>query len=259
LEIGNLHCTTAGASAHRSLRRGKLDDALLGALKFIAGSALRLSGGLQLLTPMDRSNISFASVPMNADLRFSAAVYGLGAGLFFVGYAIFEVPSNLLLARFGRDAGSPASCLSLKWYPNRWRGRAVSRFYIAAPLGTVLMGAVAGALLGLDGWMGLKSWQWLFLLIEGLGGHSSATVKPICPDSCNHPPIVKGVGRMRTNLFTKSISCMNETVWTANRRVRTVTVGRRCTGCDTLRLANFVGRSEWIIQFSMRRPLCAKV
>src|SRR6266436_9901420 len=54
-----------------------------------------------LISYMDRSNISFASVQMNADLRFSAAVYGLGAGLFYVGYAIFEVPSNLLLARFG--------------------------------------------------------------------------------------------------------------------------------------------------------------
>ena len=159
-----------------------------------------------LISYMDRSNISFASVPMNADLHFSAAVYGLGAGIFFVGYAIFEVPSNLLLARFGArrwiarimltwglisigtmfvrtpvqfyairfllgvaEAGFfPGVMLYLaRWYPNRWRGRAVSRFYIAAPLGTVIMGAVAGALLGLDGWMGLRGWQWLFL-VEGL-------------------------------------------------------------------------------------------
>jgi ACS family tartrate transporter-like MFS transporter len=159
-----------------------------------------------LISYMDRSNISFASVQMNADLRFSAAVYGLGAGLFFVGYAVFEVPSNLLLARFGArrwiarimltwglisigtmfvrtplqfysvrlllgvaEAGFfPGVMLYLSnWYPNRWRGRAVSRFYIAAPLGMVLMGAVAGALLGLDGWLGLRGWQWLFL-VEGL-------------------------------------------------------------------------------------------
>lgn len=159
-----------------------------------------------LISYMDRSNISFASVQMNADLGFSAAVYGLGAGLFFVGYSIFEVPSNLLLARFGArrwiarimltwglisigtmfvrtpvqfyairfllgvaEAGFfPGVLVYLSnWYPNRWRGRAVSRFYIAAPLGTVLMGAVAGPLLGLDGWMGLKGWQWLFL-VEGL-------------------------------------------------------------------------------------------
>ncbi|HTA78663.1 MAG TPA: MFS transporter, partial [Terracidiphilus sp.] len=53
------------------------------------------------LAYMDRINISFASLRMNADLHFSATVYGLGAGLFFVGYALCEVPSNLLLLRFG--------------------------------------------------------------------------------------------------------------------------------------------------------------
>src|SRR5580658_6562049 len=50
---------------------------------------------------MDRVNISFASLRMNADLHFSASVYGLGAGLFFIGYALCEVPSNLLMLRFG--------------------------------------------------------------------------------------------------------------------------------------------------------------
>jgi ACS family tartrate transporter-like MFS transporter len=176
------------------------------AIKKISWRLLPLILLSYLISYMDRSNISFASVQMNADLRFSAAVYGLGAGLFFVGYAIFEVPSNLLLARFGArrwiarimltwglisigtmfvrtpvqfyairfllgvaEAGFfPGVMLYLSsWYPNRWRGRAVSRFYIAVPLGTVLMGAVAGALLGLDGWMSLKGWQWLFL-VEGL-------------------------------------------------------------------------------------------
>jgi ACS family tartrate transporter-like MFS transporter len=50
---------------------------------------------------MDRVNVSFASVQMNVDLQFSATIYGLGGGLFFLGYALFEVPSNLLLVRFG--------------------------------------------------------------------------------------------------------------------------------------------------------------
>ena len=54
-----------------------------------------------LVAYMDRSNISFASLQMNVDLGFSATVYGLGAGLFFVGYSLFEVPSNLLLQRIG--------------------------------------------------------------------------------------------------------------------------------------------------------------
>src|SRR6201987_4305663 len=53
------------------------------------------------LAYMDRINISFAALRMNSDLHFSATVYGLGAGLFFIGYALCEVPSNLLLLRFG--------------------------------------------------------------------------------------------------------------------------------------------------------------
>jgi ACS family tartrate transporter-like MFS transporter len=75
----------------------------------IGASALR-KAGLRLipvisvgygLAFMDRINISFASLRMNSDLHFSATVYGLGAGLFFIGYAVCEVPSNLLLLRFG--------------------------------------------------------------------------------------------------------------------------------------------------------------
>ena len=59
---------------------------------------------------MDRVNISFAALQMNQDLHLSAAVYGLGAGLFFLSYAACEVPANLLLLRFGARRGSRASC-----------------------------------------------------------------------------------------------------------------------------------------------------
>jgi ACS family tartrate transporter-like MFS transporter len=155
---------------------------------------------------IDRVNISFASLQMNRDLHFSATVYGLGAGLFFVSYAALEVPSNLALVRFGArrwiarimltwgllaagmmfvktpmhfyvmrfllgaaEAGFfPGVIYYLnQWFPARHRGRAISRFYIAAPLSGVVMGAVAGVLLGLNGRFGLAGWQWLFLL-EGL-------------------------------------------------------------------------------------------
>ena len=83
--------------------KAPLDDLAIGA------SAQR-KAGLRLLpiisigyglAYMDRINISFASLRMNSDLHFSATVYGLGAGLFFIGYALCEVPSNLLLLRFG--------------------------------------------------------------------------------------------------------------------------------------------------------------
>ncbi|MDR3739561.1 MAG: MFS transporter [Terracidiphilus sp.] len=158
------------------------------------------------LAYIDRINISFASLRMNADLHFSATVYGLGAGLFFIGYAFCEVPSNLLLLRFGprrwlarimftwgllaasmmfvrtplefyaarfllgmAEAGFfPGVIYYLTlWFPASMRARAVSRFYVALPLGSTVMGSLAGWLLGLNGKLGLAGWQWLFLL-EGL-------------------------------------------------------------------------------------------
>ncbi len=158
------------------------------------------------LAYMDRLNISFASLRMNSDLHFSATVYGLGAGLFFIAYAFCEIPSNLLMLKFGprrwlarimftwgllaiammfvrtpfqfyavrlllgmAEAGffpGVIYCLTL-WFPARMRARAVSRFYVALPLSSVLMGSIAGSLLGLDGKFGLSGWQWLFL-VEGL-------------------------------------------------------------------------------------------
>jgi ACS family tartrate transporter-like MFS transporter len=155
---------------------------------------------------MDRVNISFASLQMNRDLHFSNTVYGFGAGLFFLSYAACEIPSNLLLYRFGArrwlarimvtwgliamamvfvrtplqfyaarfflgmaEAGFfPGVVFYLmQWFPPEQRGRAVSRFYIGFPLSSVFMGLVAGALLNLQGHLGLAGWQWLFI-VEGL-------------------------------------------------------------------------------------------
>src|SRR5579864_550413 len=154
----------------------------------------------------DRVNISFAALQMNRDLHFSASSYGLGAGLFFLSYAACEIPSNLLLYRFGArrwiarimftwgllamgmmfvrtplefyiarfllgmaEAGFfPGVIFYLsQWFPANVRARTVSRFYVALPLSSVFMGAIAGALLNLQGRLGLAGWQWLFLA-EGL-------------------------------------------------------------------------------------------
>ncbi|HSZ19678.1 MAG TPA: MFS transporter [Candidatus Acidoferrum sp.] len=154
----------------------------------------------------DRVNISFAALQMNRDLHFSASSYGLGAGLFFLSYAACEIPSNLLLYRFGArrwiarimftwgllamgmmfvrtprefyivrfllgmsEAGFfPGVVYYLsQWFPANARARTVSRFYVALPLSSVFMGGLAGALLNLQGRLGLAGWQWLFLA-EGL-------------------------------------------------------------------------------------------
>lgn len=159
-----------------------------------------------LFAYMDRVNVSFAAAAMNEDLAFSATVYGLGGGLFFLGYALFEIPSNLMLVRFGARkwiarimitwgllsaammfVQTPAQFYILRfllgvaeagfypgvifyfagWFPPCHRGRAVSRFFIASPLASVAMGGMSGWLLALDGNAGLHGWQWLFL-VQGL-------------------------------------------------------------------------------------------
>lgn len=156
-----------------------------------------------LVAYTDRVNISFAAKTMNADLGFSATMYGLGGGLFFLGYALFEVPSNLMLVRFGARTwiarimvtwGVIAVCMVLvrtpmefyavrfllgvaeagffpgvlfylsHWFPRAEHGRVIGRLYIAAPLATIVMGAMSGWLLSLEGVARLHGWQWLFLV-----------------------------------------------------------------------------------------------
>jgi MFS transporter, ACS family, tartrate transporter len=155
---------------------------------------------------LDRVNVSFAALHMNEDLGFSPSVYGAGAGIFFVGYILFEIPSNLALQRFGAriwiarimiswgliacamalvhsetsfyvmrfllgvaEAGFfPGIILYLTyWFPAAERARIVALFMAAVPLATVVGGPLSGALLELHGLGGLKGWHWLFI-IEGL-------------------------------------------------------------------------------------------
>ena len=151
---------------------------------------------------LDRVNVSFAALTMNRDLGLSAAQYGLGAGIFFLAYFVFEVPSNLLLERFGARkwiarimftwgiisgamafVSGPSSFYTLRallgiaesgffpgiifyltlWFPAVYRARIIGYFMAAIPLSTVLGAPVSGLLLGLDGVWGLKGWQWLFI------------------------------------------------------------------------------------------------
>jgi len=161
---------------------------------------------LYITSFLDRVNVGFAALEMNRDLGFGPAVYGFGAGIFFIGYALFEVPSNLILARTGARvwiarimitwgliaAGmmfvrGPLSFYLMRfllgvaeagffpgiiyylslWFPAAVRARMVARFVIAIPVSAVIGGPLSGALLGLGGRLGLAGWQWLFLL-EGL-------------------------------------------------------------------------------------------
>ena len=155
---------------------------------------------------LDRVNVGFAALQMNADLGFSPSVYGFGAGIFFLGYIVFEIPSNLALRRFGARIwiarimiswGLVASAMALVhsemsfyvtrallgvaeagffpgiilyltyWFPRAERARIVALFMASVPLATVFGGPLSGSLLEMNGALGLKGWQWLFI-IEGL-------------------------------------------------------------------------------------------
>ncbi len=161
---------------------------------------------LYVVAFLDRVNVGFAALQMNEDLGFSEVVYGLGAGIFFIGYFLFEVPSNLILERIGArvwiarimitwgivsmamflvqgpvsfyilrfllgvaEAGFfPGMILYLTyWFPARERARAVALFMTAVPIAGVIGSPLSGALLTLDGLAGLAGWQILFLA-EGL-------------------------------------------------------------------------------------------
>jgi ACS family tartrate transporter-like MFS transporter len=151
---------------------------------------------------IDRVNIGFAALTMNKDLGFSPTVFGFGAGIFFLGYFLFEVPSNLVLDKVGAriwiarvmitwglisgamafvegpnsfytlrfllgaaEAGFfPGIILYLSyWFPARQRAAVTAIFMAAAPLSTVLGSPVSGALLEMHGLLGLNGWQWMFI------------------------------------------------------------------------------------------------
>lgn len=158
---------------------------------------------LYFISFIDRVNIGFASLQMNKDLGLSAGAYGFGAGLFFWGYFLFEVPSNIILHKIGariwiarvmitwgivsagmaftRGANSfyalrfllgvaeagffPGIILYLSyWFPVRQRAAVVALFMAAAPLSTAFGSPISAAFLGLHGFLGFAGWQWMFIL-----------------------------------------------------------------------------------------------
>ena len=181
-------------------------DACAATLARIRRRLLPFTFLLYIAAYLDRINVGFAALRMNHDLGLGDAAFGLGAGLFFIGYFLFEIPSNLILERVGarawiarimiswgvlamataavRSASSfyvlrfllgaaeagffPGIILYLTyWFPPREQARAIALFMTASALAGVIGGPLSGALLGTDGMLGLAGWQWLFIL-EGL-------------------------------------------------------------------------------------------
>lgn len=158
---------------------------------------------LYVIAYLDRINVSFAGLQMNKDLGFTPEIFGLGSGAFFIGYFLFGVPSNVMVARLGArkwialimvvwglfsisfvevksvevfcllrfllgvaEAGFfPGMILYLTyWFPRKEHAQAVSRFMTAIPLAGVLGGLISSQVLQMHGIMGLPGWKWLFLI-----------------------------------------------------------------------------------------------
>ncbi len=185
----------------------RVDAALAGrALSRIRWRLLPFLGLLYIASFLDRVNISFAKLTMDRAIGMSDAVYGFAAGVFFVGYFLFEVPSNLILAKVGArrwiarilitwglisaatafvtgagefvamrfllglaEAGFfPGILLYLTyWFPATERAKVVGLFMVAVPLAGVIGSPISSALLGIGSPLGLQGWQWL-LIVEGL-------------------------------------------------------------------------------------------
>jgi len=156
-----------------------------------------------LIAYIDRVNVGFAALQMNKAVGIDPKTYGLGAGIFFIGYFVLEVPSNLALERFGASKwiarimltwgiisgafaliGGPISFLVLRfllgaaeagffpgvilyltyWFPSSYRAKIVGIFMVAIPAAGLIGSPISGAVLGLDGVLGLGGWQWVFII-----------------------------------------------------------------------------------------------
>lgn len=172
------------------------------ALRKVALRLIPFLGVLYFFAFLDRVNVGFAALTMNADLGLSAAVFGIGSGIFFLGYIAFEVPSNVMLERFGARlwiarimitwgvlsaamafVQGPNSFYTVRfllgiaeagffpgiifyltcWFPPQHRARIIALFMIALPLSSVIGAPISTALLGIDAG-GLRGWQWMFLM-----------------------------------------------------------------------------------------------
>src|SRR5580704_11845685 len=158
-----------------------------------------------LFNYLDRTSLGFAALTMNQQLGLSAGQFGFAAGILFLGYSVFEIPSNLLLYRFGARRWlarimitwglvsaatafvvGPNSFYGLRlvlgiaeagffpgvtfflaaWFPAQYRTRMLAWFLVGIPASSLIGGPVCGMLLQMDGIWGLAGWQWLFLLVS---------------------------------------------------------------------------------------------
>ena len=164
---------------------------------------LPLTMVMYFLCYIDRINVSFAALTMNKDIGLTAATYGFSSTAFYLGYVLCEMPSNLIMDKVGARLWlarimvtwgitsaataavvGPNSFLVVRfllgvgeaglfpgmillftyWFPDAYRGRIVGLFTLALPISVALGAPISTAILGMDGVMGVKGWQWIYIL-----------------------------------------------------------------------------------------------
>lgn len=182
-----------------------MDPVQQSALRKTAWRLVPLPTVAYIFNYLDRTCLGFAALTMNQDIGLTAAQFGLGAGIFFLGYCLFEIPSNLALYRFGArrwiarimiswgivSAGTafvtgPSSFYAVRlllgvaeagffpgvtffiaaWFPAQYRTRMLAWFLLGIPVSSLVGGPVCGLLLEMDGILGLAGWKWLFLVVS---------------------------------------------------------------------------------------------
>lgn len=202
----------------RTMIAGQVNPVATATLRKVTRRLIPFLFLLYIIAWLDRANVGFAALHMNSDLGFTSAAFGLGSGIFFIGYLLFEVPSNLILDRVGARLWiarimvtwglvsvatmfirTPASFYILRfllgvaeagffpgviyylglWYPISHRAKAIAGFMIAIPVAGLIGAPLSGVILGLDSAWSLAGWQWLFLL-EGLPAIIAGCIVPLC-------------------------------------------------------------------------------
>jgi MFS transporter, ACS family, tartrate transporter len=194
-------------TANASFTQGSPDAGLLAsAISKNTWRLVPLLGLAYLFNYLDRTSVGFAALQMNKDLGLSATQFGWGAGILFFSYCVLEVPSNMMMYRFGARrwlarimitwglaaaatafAVGPYSFYAIRfllgvfeagffpgviwyisiWFPEKYRTSVLALFMAATPLSSLLGSPISASLLGLDGFLGFAGWQWMFF-IEGL-------------------------------------------------------------------------------------------
>ena len=241
-------------------------------------------GLLFFMNFIDRLNVGFAALTMNRDLGFSPSVYGFGAGIFFIGYALFAIPSSLLLQRVGLRYGlfclvavwglastacaliqGPVSFFLLRfilgvaeagfypgvifylsmWFPQAYRARAIAFFIVGGVMANIVGAPISGALLGLDDFLGLRGWQWLFVL-EGLPAFFLAfAVLRVLP---NGPSDARWLGAGEKQVVIQRLAAEptpeHSNIWAALRDPRVMALALAYFGLDL----SIYGFNLWVPQ-----------